>query len=103
LCPASHLRGRSVQVHRTLAGIFGCSRTIEKTSALDIQIAETLGLKPIGQNTKQELVGGNSLSNFARVDVIFSSRPRPAAFSERPVVLPSDRSAAVPFFDCRIS
>jgi hypothetical protein len=31
----------SVQVHRALAGIFGWSRTIEKTSALDIQIAET--------------------------------------------------------------
>ena len=38
-----------------LAGIFGWPRTIEKTSALDIQIAETLDLKPIGQNTKQEM------------------------------------------------
>ena len=43
-------------------------------------------------------MGDNSLSNFARVDVIFSSRPRPVAFSERPVVLSSDRSAAAPFF-----
>src|ERR1700704_3609768 len=50
-----HLSGRSVQVHRALAGIFGWSRTIEKTSALDIQIAEALGLEPIGQNTKQEM------------------------------------------------
>ena len=53
-----HLSGRSVQVHRALAGIFGWSRTIEKTSALDIQIAETLGLKPIGQNTKQDGAAG---------------------------------------------
>ena len=45
----------SVQVHRALAGIFGWSRTIEKTSALDIEIAEPLGLKPIGQNTEQEM------------------------------------------------
>ena len=48
-------------------------------------------------------MGDNSLSNSAYVDVIFSSRPRPAAFSERPVVLSSDQSAAVPFFGCRIS
>ncbi len=48
-------------------------------------------------------MGDNSLSNFARVDVIFSSRPRPAAFSECPVVSSSDQSAAVPFFGCRIS
>ena len=42
-------------------------------------------------------MGDNSLSNFARVDVIFSSRPRPAAFSGRPVVSSSDQSAGVPF------
>jgi hypothetical protein len=29
--------------------------TIEKTSALDIQVAAPLGLKPVGQNTKQEM------------------------------------------------
>jgi hypothetical protein len=40
--------GWSVQVHRALAGIFGRARPIEKTAALDIQIAETFGLKPIG-------------------------------------------------------
>ena len=34
---------------------FGWSCTIENTSALDIQIAETLGLKPVGQDTKQEM------------------------------------------------
>ena len=45
----------SVQVHRALAGIFGWSRTIEKKSALDIQIAETVGLKPVGQNTKKKV------------------------------------------------
>ena len=56
-CARPQLSGWSVRVHRTLAGIFGWPCTIEKTSALDIQIAETLGLKPIGQNTKQEVAG----------------------------------------------
>jgi hypothetical protein len=54
-CARPQLSGRSVRVHRSLAGIFGWSRTIEKTSALDIEIAETVGLEPIGQNTKQEM------------------------------------------------
>jgi hypothetical protein len=38
-----------------LAGVFGCSRTVEEAPALAIQIAETIGLEPIGQNTKQEV------------------------------------------------
>ena len=54
-CARPQLSGWSVRVHRSLAGIVGWSRTIEKTSALDIEIAETVGLEPIGQNTKQEM------------------------------------------------
>jgi hypothetical protein len=34
---------------------------------------------------------------------IFSSRPCPAAFSERPVASSFDQSAAALFFGCRIS
>ena len=47
--------GLPVRVHRALAGVFGRCRTIEQPPALGIQIAETIGLKPIGQNTKQQM------------------------------------------------
>ena len=40
-----------------LAGVFGGSGTVKQSLALAIQIAETLDLKSIGKNTKQEMTG----------------------------------------------
>ena len=53
--PGLNVSGQAVQVDRALARIFGWSRSIKEPLALGIQIAETIGLKAIGQNPKHEV------------------------------------------------
>jgi len=55
--PAQHcqLRSASAQVHRALSRFFGRLRAIGQALALATQIAETIRLKSIGENTKQQV------------------------------------------------
>jgi hypothetical protein len=63
-------------------------------SALDIQIAETLGLKPIGQNTKQEMarqVRGRSPPKYAKLQQTYASERIPLPVKRPPTSIASCR------------
>lgn len=47
--------GQAVRIHGTLAGGVRRPCLIKQPLALGIQIAKTVGLKPIGQNPKQQM------------------------------------------------
>ena len=46
----SYVSSQAVQLHRPLARILGWSRSIKEPLAAGVQIAETIGLKPVRQN-----------------------------------------------------
>ena len=55
--PGLQVRGTPAQVHGALSGVLGRPRAIEQALALGIQVAQLIGLKPIGQNAKQQMAG----------------------------------------------
>jgi len=51
------VRSTAAKVHDTLSGLLWRFRVIKQAPALAIQVTQPIGLKPVGQNAKQEMTG----------------------------------------------
>ena len=49
--------GTLTHAHGTLSGLLGRPRAIEQAYGLDIQVAQLIGLQPVGQDAKQQMAG----------------------------------------------
>src|SRR5262249_2320080 len=47
----------AAKVHGTLRGLLRRPRTVEETFAIAIEVAQLIGLQPIGKNAKQQMAG----------------------------------------------
>ena len=55
--PGRSSRGTPAQVDGALSGLLGRHRAVEQALALGVQVTQLVGLKPVGQNAKQQMAG----------------------------------------------